>query len=387
MIFTNVVKPTHLCNLSCSYCYNDDVRKPVMDELVLERVISQTFAYIRNHTPGRLASFIWHGGEPMIAGLSFYKRVIQLQEQYAGDVKFNNSLQTNGTLIDAEWLSFLRETGFSLSISIDGPRHIHDIYRKDRKGRGSFDTVSLAIEMAQNAGIPIGACVVISRSNIDHVEEIYDFLAEHKLRFNVIPLNRSGAAREHYGSIGLDAEEYGHAWIRMYDKWFDSTDKYVYCSDFVFKTRAILAGKPADCIGLSQCSSTNISIDPVGDVYPCATLSGTTDALYGNIMSANLEVLMSTPRALDFRNRRTDSQCQSCRWQHVCHGGCLTRAYKFFGTHHHRDYYCPSLFSIYEHIARRLSDALGTIRLEPALAPTSENHEVELQQLITIRRI
>jgi uncharacterized protein len=360
MIFTNVIKPTHLCNLSCKYCYNDDVRDPIMRESTLERVIEQTFTYVREDAPERLVSFIWHGGEPMIAGLPFFQKVVQFQNKYAKGLKFNNSIQTNGTLIDVKWLDFFKSNEVTVSISIDGPRDLHDIYRTDRRGRGSFDKVDEAISKVQKAGIPLGVCVVISQANKDHVEEIYDFLAARKLRFNIIPMNRSGGARENYLEVGLDAEEYADPWIRMYDRWFDADDDYVYCSDFVFKTRAILAGRPADCIGLKQCSNTNISVDPVGDVYPCATLSGSPDAKYGSLLENDLVTIMNSQCARGYRNRQVDEQCSTCRWQHVCHGGCQARAYKFFGDHHRRDYYCPSLFRIYEHIAKRLCEKVGT---------------------------
>ena len=355
MIFTNVVKPTHICNLACTYCYNDDVRDPVMRDETLERVIRQTFSYVESAAPQRVVNFIWHGGEPMIPGLKFYDRVVALQEAFGNGTPFSNSIQTNGVLIDDKWIAFFREHDFSISISIDGPRHLHDTFRIDHRGRGSFDRVYEAIEAVQSAGLPLGVCVVISRSNVAHVAEIYDFVAERKLPFNIIPLNRSGGGREHFDDVGLAAEEYAPAWIEIFDKWFDADQDYVYCSDFVFKSRAILAGRPADCIGLSNCANTNISVDPVGNVYPCATLSGHGDTLYGNLVEEDLVSIMKRQPSASFRSRSPDEQCMQCKWQHVCHGGCPARSYKFYGDFHKRDYYCPSLFQMYEHIEERLS--------------------------------
>lgn len=369
MIFTNVVKPTHLCNLDCTYCYNDDVRDPVMSEATLARVIDQTFIYAQERVPDRLVSFIWHGGEPMVAGLPFFERVSEMQAEYSRGIRFDNSIQTNGTLINDAWLEFFGRHRYSISISIDGPRSLHDQFRVDRRGRGTYDRVFRAIREVQAAGLPLGVCVVISRANIAHVDDIYEFLADHRLRFNIIPLNRSGGGRENFGDVGLHAEEYAPAWIRMYDRWLDADQDYVYCSDFVFKTRAVLAGRPADCIGLSQCSETNIAVDPVGDVYPCATLSGSDDTRYGNLAEDDLRAIMDGRVARSYRQRSRDPQCSSCRWEHVCHGGCLARAYKFFGDHNQRDYYCPSLFQIYEHIAQRMKEQVGFPAPPPARSP------------------
>ena len=242
----------------------------------------------------------------------------------------------------------------------------------DKRGNGSFDAVFEAIQRVVSASLPLGVCVVISRANVSHVGKIYDFLASEKLPFNIIPMNRSGGAREHYDSVGLQAEEYADAWIEAYDRWFDAEEDYTYCSDFVFKTRAILAGRPADCIGLTNCSNTNISVDPIGDVYPCATLSGQRGTCYGNITQNDLCDIMKSATALGFRQRAIDPQCSTCKWQHVCHGGCPARSYKFFGDFHRRDYYCPSLFRIYEHIESRLR----TKGLTPGAPVESGNAEV-----------
>ncbi|GAO45406.1 dynobactin maturation radical SAM/SPASM protein DynA [Flavihumibacter petaseus] len=357
MFFTNVIKPTHLCNLACKYCYNDDVRDPVMKEYTLRRTIEQTFNYVRKFEGQRLVSFIWHGGEPMIAGLKYFQQAIEFQGEFGHDVKFENIIQTNGTFIDEKWINFFKIANFSISISIDGPASMHDAFRVDRRGRGSYEKVMSAIKMVKDAGLPFGVCVVISKANIDRVEELYDFLSQERLPFNVIPLNKSGSARDHFQDVGLDAEEYADAWIKMYDKWYDSDRDYVYCSDFIYKTRAIMMGRPMDCVGLAQCAGSNISVDPVGDVYPCASLSGHADTKYGNLTEYDLDVLLNSSTAMDYRNRKMDEQCASCKWQHVCHGGCQARAYKFFGDHNRRDYYCPSLFKMYEHVGHRIEQS------------------------------
>jgi uncharacterized protein len=355
MHFTNVVKPTHLCNLDCSYCYNEDARKPIMTSVQLERVVRETLFFANEQDPGASVDFIWHGGEPTIAGIAFFQRAIEVQAEVGLGLHIENTLQTNGTLINEEWAQFLSHNRFRVSISIDGPEHLNDLTRKDRAGKSSYKKIIKAMQFLRNAKVPFGVCVVLSRANRDHAEEIYDFLSREKLPFNVIPLTRSGAGYSNYSDVGLEDDEYAGPWISMFDRWFDAPEEnYVYASDFVYKTRAILNGKPADCIGQVQCSKFHFSTDPEGNVYPCATLSADKNWLYGNLFEQSLSALMASDVAIRAQSRSIDPHCVTCKWQSVCNGGCMSRAIKFFGTHDTRDYYCPSLYRIYEHIELRL---------------------------------
>ncbi|GAB3630449.1 Anaerobic sulfatase-maturating enzyme [Pandoraea terrae] len=356
MRLVNVVKPTHICNLACEYCYNDDVRKPIMSDATLRNVIAKTIDYANATPVVKDIDFIWHGGEPTVAGIDFFARAIQYQSECDPRATVTNHLQTNGTLLNKKWIRFLKRHDFKISLSLDGPQEINDTYRVTRAGIGTFDKVMSSIELLKLGGFPVGICLVLSKANIHRVEEIYDFLVSHELGFNVIPMTMSGAARDRYQDLGINADEYADAWIRMYDRWFESRAAYTYCQDFVLKTRAILYGKPADCISMANCANFNLSVDPVGDVYSCASLSGNLAARLGNIDENSIGGILDGQRGREFRARDVDAQCAKCKWQHVCHGGCLSRAYKFHGSVHTRDFYCPGLFRIYEHIECRLAE-------------------------------
>lgn len=367
--FTNVIKPTHICNLTCSYCYNEDTRSPVMTRETLKKVIGETFEYCRTLEVQPQIDFIWHGGEPAVAGLDFYRDAIAMQKECACDASYHNSFQTNGMLIRPEWVDFFLANKFRVSVSLDGHGELNDKTRFHGNGKGSFEGVFKAIKMMRDGGVPLGICVVISKHNAGRIDEVYEFLAKERLPFNVIPLTRSGDALANFEEIGLAEDEYADPWIKMYDLWFDSSEEnYVYCSDFVFKTRAILLGRPQDCISLKNCSSAHISTDPDGNVYPCATLSSNAEWCYGNITESPLAALFESRAAISAKSRQVDPHCQSCKWQHVCHGGCMQRADKFYGTHNTRDYYCDSLYRIYEHIEQRLRSD-GSMVLDRLPAP------------------
>lgn len=354
--FANVIKPTHICNLACTYCYNDDARDPIMRDGTLLRTIEQTFAYARKRKFETI-DFIWHGGEPMVPGLGWYRKAMAMQRELADGMHYSNLIQTNGVLINAEWLEFFREHAFEVSISIDGPMALHDAYRKTHQGKGSFERVFAKLNMVKEAGLPLGVCVVLSKATINHVEEILDFFVKNRLPFEVIPVTKSGGARSHYDLLGLDPVEYGEAWVRMYDAWLAlGGEDYVMCQDFLFKTRAVIHGHGAHCFGMANCSTDNISTDPVGDIFPCSTLSGTDEVKYGNICEDDLDEIMAAQVAKMFLARPVDPECSTCKWQHVCHGGCVSRSFKFHGDIGKRDYYCPSLYRIHDHIEQRLSE-------------------------------
>lgn len=366
--FTNVVKPTHICNISCKYCYNEDTRAPIMTRETLKRVIAETFGMGQQREVPRHFDFIWHGGEPLVAGKKFYKEVFELQGAYANGQKYENTFQTNGLLIDDEWAAIIKDNDARLSISIDGPAHLNDRTRVDHRGRGTFDRIRKAFDVVRKAEIPFGVCVVITRKNMDSMDALWDFLSTEKLPFNIIPLTRSGSACGAFEDLGLGPEEYSKPWIDLYDKWFDAADDYVYCSDFSFKTMSILNARPADCIGQANCSFHHVSTDPDGFVYPCATLSGDQYWSYGNINELTMDQLLSSTAAKRAKGREMDPHCLECKWKNVCHGGCMQRAFKFFGNINTRDYYCESLYKMYDHVEERLRDdaTMNLSNLPPA---------------------
>ncbi|EKO1024660.1 radical SAM protein [Salmonella enterica subsp. enterica] len=356
MNFINVIKPTHLCNLACRYCYNEDERNPIMTLITLEKVIKETFDYVETVGGFTGVEFIWHGGEPFFVGIDFYNYVVLYQKKHNKGINYINTIQTNGTLINNKWIKFIKDNDFIISLSIDGDKNSHDLNRIYKNGKGSFDKVMKGAKKLKQNGINFGSVLVVNKINQNDVEELYRFFVKEQIVFNIIPLVKSGRANDNFQDLGLDADEYFEPWRKVYDLWFDANDKeYIQVSDFVRKTQSIIAGRAADCIGMSQCGNANCSTDPLGDIYPCASLSGHNDLKYGNINQHTLYELFNIPVAYNWRNRPINQDCSVCQWQHVCHGGCQSRSYKFYaGDYRTKDYYCPSLKKMYEHIKNRL---------------------------------
>ena len=173
-----------LCNLACAYCYYLEKshlyeteaaqRRFLMSDETLEAFIRQ---YIEAQTQPQVL-FTWHGGEPLMRPISFYRKVLQLQRRYAGGRLIDNCLQTNGTLLTDEWCSFFREHNWLIGISIDGPQEFHDEYRRARGGQPSFHKVMRGIELLKKHGVEWNAMGVVNDFNADYPLDIYHFYKE-----------------------------------------------------------------------------------------------------------------------------------------------------------------------------------------------------------------
>lgn len=181
-----------VCNLACDYCYYlekanlyKDISKHVMSDELLEKFIRE---YIGSQTMPQVL-FTWHGGETLMRPLSFYKRVMELQQKYAGGRTIDNCIQTNGTLLTDEWCEFFKKNTWLVGVSIDGPQEFHDEYRKNRQGRPSFTKVMQGIHLLKKHGVEWNALAVVNDFNADYPLDFYHFFKEidcHYIQFTPI---------------------------------------------------------------------------------------------------------------------------------------------------------------------------------------------------------
>ena len=181
-----------VCNLACDYCYYlekanlyKDISKHVMSDELLEKFIRE---YIGSQTMPQVL-FTWHGGETLMRPLSFYKRVMELQQKYAGGRTIDNCIQTNGTLLTDEWCEFFKKNNWLVGVSIDGPQEFHDEYRKNRQGRPSFTKVMQGIHLLKKHGVEWNALAVVNDFNADYPLDFYHFFKEidcHYIQFTPI---------------------------------------------------------------------------------------------------------------------------------------------------------------------------------------------------------
>ena len=226
--FHLMIKPAGpACNLACEYCYYRDKQSlyPGSDFRMSEAVLEQATRAYLHANPSPEVVFGWQGGEPLLAGLEFYRRAVALQAQHAAPgQRVQNTLQTNGTLLTGEWCEFLREHKFLVGLSLDGPRALHDAYRHSPTGAPTFDQVMAGARLLKSHGVEFNILTTVHAANVAHPLEVYHFL-RHEVGaqfLQFIPIVEPTAEVESGQPVtdrSATGPEYGRFLIRVFDEW------------------------------------------------------------------------------------------------------------------------------------------------------------------------
>ncbi len=349
LAFNMMIKPAgSLCNLDCSYCYYLDKaeiyggREPVMSDDMLETLVRE---YIQaNDVPD--VTFNWHGGEPLVLGLDFYRKAVALQKKYADGKNILNTLQTNGTLITDEAASFFRENNFLIGISLDGPKDIHDKYRKDKGGAPTFDKVIRGLEKLYRHGVEYNTMSTINKVSEGRGLEVYDFLKSVGSRYMQFmpvvehvkyPLGADGkvdrrarpyivdpsAEGAQIAGWSVSASGFGKFMCDIFDYWVRN-DVGRYFVGLFDATLANYCGVlPGTCAYARTCGN-NVVIEHNGDVYPCDHFVYPKYRL-GNIRESSIRSIMEKSEMLRFgldKRNGLPSKCLRCRFSFACTGEC-----------------------------------------------------------------
>lgn len=342
--FFVMVKPAGArCNLDCRYCFYKeksslypDVRAPAMDDDILEEYIRR---YIQSQ-PGNIITFAWQGGEPTLLGVDFFRRVTELQRKYANGKTVQNAFQTNGVLLDDAWCTLFREHGFLVGLSIDGPEDLHNAYRINQGGGGTFAQVMRGLDYLKKHRVEFNTLSVLHKGNTSNPLRLYRFLKRIGSRFHqYIPVVERSVLAETQDGISLVApafpgealltdwsitpEQYHQFLICVFDEWVRRDVGRVYVQLFD-STLSTWLGKGAElCIHNDTCGR-GLALEHNGDLYSCDHYVY-PDYRLGNIMEADLSALVFSERQLVFGRLKADTlpgQCRSCEVRTACNGGC-----------------------------------------------------------------
>jgi uncharacterized protein len=365
-----LVKPSGPdCNLACSYCFY--TRKETlfaagaahrMSSEVLEAMTKSAL-----ERPGQKMGFGWQGGEPTLMGLDFYRQAMALQQRHGAGMQLANNLQTNGLLIDAEWISFLKDHEFLVGLSLDGPAHVHDQHRINQDGKGSHLAVEKSAKSMLEAGVAVNALSVVSEYAAGHASEIYRYLKalgfEYLQFIPCLELAADGCGR--LADYSLSPKHYGQFLCTLFDLWADDfVDDRPTTSVRLFETFACvyLSGIPAECSARRSCGEYLV-VEHNGNVYSCDFF--VEDSwLLGNIVKDDPGLLLNAPRQTLFGaiKAQRNEKCLRCPWERFCHGGCTKdRLPDQRGRRHF--HFCESYKIFFSHANarfRQLMEALVT---------------------------
>lgn len=335
------------CNLNCDYCFYLEKQAlfPKGEDYMMSDEVLQ--AYITKYItlqPTPVVGFVWQGGEPTLLGLDFYKRVVELQRPYAGQKEITNSLQTNGTLLDDEWCAFLKENNFLVGLSLDGPKEIHDRYRKDRGGKGSFDKVMRGLKLLQKHGVEYNVMATVARETTYKPLEVYRFFKDQNVEFiQFAPvIERVAGAEEQelglklagYSSLSADQENsqvtdwsvvpeaYGDFLIAVFDEWIRNDVGTTNVMNFEWALNSWIGNSSPVCQFAQSCGKA-IMLEHNGDLYACDH-SMYPEFKLGNIVNDNPVRLAENSVAKGFgvKDANLPVSCQECDVLKACWGGC-----------------------------------------------------------------
>ena len=383
--FHAMVKPSGSeCNIDCEYCFYlhkaDLLKHPSgsrMSEETLELHITQ---YIESQT-GEAVVFSWQGGEPTLMGIDFFERVVELQKRAAKPgQRIENDLQTNGIALDATWANFLKQNNFLVGLSVDGPRELHDFYRKSRNGKPTFDYVVNAAKLLHQTGVPFAALCVVNRQNSKHGKAVYRFLVDKiaatrvqftpaveprifkesapaKMNFAMAPMQNTERTRPgHPMAIvtdwSVDADDYGQFLCDVWDEWLAHDFGRIHVN--LFETAvAQSAGMPAQMCTQAEFCGKALAVEHNGDVYSCDHFVY-PEYRIGNIKSTHLGDLAFSETQVKFgmdKRNTLPKQCKECAYLKLCWGECpKNRLIKSRDGETGLNYLCSGLLRFYKHI-------------------------------------
>lgn len=358
------------CNLRCKYCYylekshlyrNAPAR--VMSDELLERFVQE---YIQAQTMSQVL-FTWHGGEPLMRPLSFYRKAVALQEKYAFGRQIDNTIQTNGTLLTDEWCEFFKEHNWLVGISIDGPQEFHDEYRRTASDKPSWQKVMRGIRLLRKHGVEWNAMAVVNDFNAGYPLEFYHFFKEMGAKYiQFAPVVERMAAHSdgrHLATLvdqecpvadfSLSPAQWGDFLCAIFDEWVRHDVGQTYVEIFDCTLANWVGERPGICVYAKECGHAGV-MEFNGDVYSCDHFVFPEYKL-GNIRDKTLVEMLYGEQQRQFsclKHATLPKQCRECEWEFACHGECPKN--RFVNDRYGNpglNYLCSGYRHFYEHVA------------------------------------
>ncbi|MEG1648514.1 MAG: anaerobic sulfatase-maturation protein [Rikenellaceae bacterium] len=372
--FTTLVKPVGSnCNMRCTYCYYLDkgllynMEEPIMSDELLKEYIAQ---YIEANDVDTI-TFCWHGGEPLLAGIKFYEKAMQYQRKFANGKKIENTLQTNGILINDEWCKFFKANNFLIGLSLDGPEDVHDAYRKNVGGAPTFAKVMRAAELMTYHSVEFNTLSVVNDRCAGRGVEIYNFfksIGSHYMQFLPAVEYVSDSQLEKLGNRGrilspdnaslgsvsewsTDPIDFGRFMCDIFDEWIKKDVGTYYVQMFDVTLANWYGLKPGLCAFAKSCGD-GLVVEHNGDVYSCDHFVY-PEYLLGNIKTDDLKTIYSSKKQFRFgisKRNGLPEGCMRCKYYFACTGGCPKHRFGKSEESPKANYLCEGYKMFFEHV-------------------------------------
>ena len=359
------------CNLACKYCYYLEKNKlypTAQRHLMSDEMLEQfTREYIEAQTMNQVL-FTWHGGEPLLRSIDFYRKALSLQQKYAGGRRIDNVIQTNGTLLTDEWCEFFAQNHWLVGISIDGPQPDHDHYRLTAAGKPSWKKVMQGIKLLKKHGVEWNAMAVVNAYNANHPLEFYRFFKENGCQFLQFTPIVERLTRHEDGSTlasladkdeislseaSVTPEQWGYFLCAIFDEWVRKDVGKIFVEIFDCTLANWMGISPGICAYSKECGHAGV-MEHNGDVYSCDHFVFPEYKL-GNIRDHSLIDMLYGEQQQEFSRLKHSSlprQCKECDMEFACHGECpKNRFMKDKYGDSGLNYLCPGYYHYYQHVA------------------------------------
>nr|MDO8117047.1 anaerobic sulfatase-maturation protein [Candidatus Sigynarchaeota archaeon] len=361
--FHVMIKPRgSVCNLNCRYCFYLPKKELYpgstfrMSDVVLEKF---TREYIRSQKVPEV-TFGWQGGEPLLMGLDFFKKAVALQNKYTKPgMRVNNALQTNGTLIDDEWATFFHDNNFLIGISIDGPPELHDVYRIDAGGGGSFVRVKKGLDTLKKHKVEYNILACVNNVTAGHPLEVYryfrDDLQASFIQFipivEAVPTGDTGLT-SNASERSVSGDDYGAFLIAIFDEWVRRDVGNMFVQLFDVSLGAWMGQPGGLCVYAKTCGNA-LALEHNGDLYACDHFVVPNEKR-GNIMDNQLINLVAKNEQMRFGASKwtmLPMQCVKCEWRFACNGECpKNRLDRAKDGEPGLNHLCAGLYAFFKHV-------------------------------------
>ncbi len=387
-------KPTGaVCNLDCKYCFflSKEMLYPGSRFRMADEMLETYIRQLLESQPGPEVAVAWQGGEPTLMGLDFFRRSVELVEQYRRPAqRVAYTLQTNGTKIDDEWAAFLAEHKFLVGLSVDGPRHLHDVYRVDKGGQGSFDQVMDGWRALTARNVDVNILCTVHNVNGDYPVDVYRFFRDElgaryvqfipiveRVTSELLPIANLGWGERgsdprplylteghHVTDRSVSSEQWGVFLIGVFDEWIKTDVGTVFVQMFDAALASWVGAPPSMCIFAETCGNA-LALEHNGDLYSCDHFVEPKHRL-GNIQEVHMLELVSSAQQQEFGLAKRDTlpkYCRECEVRFACHGECPKN--RFIDTPDGEpglNYLCAGYMAFFKHIDRPMKMMADLLR-------------------------